>query len=157
MNTKKDKDLCTLWIRRSFGTDFTLYFNSPEEAWVSAMGLVKVIEDLENTESIIYTSWDVSSGKTLSKATYVDKPGLPVQTTKFWASYLNSIDYPIAQGNSFQLFLVKGHGLTNISFHKNAKTLLMSEAEASIFLNDNDEEITTVKTKNTVNVHRPVY
>jgi hypothetical protein len=156
MNAPKHIDLCTLWIRRSFGTDFTLYFNSPAEAWVSAMNLCTVIKDLETTEPIIYTSWDIPTGKALSKSTY-NNPNLPVQLAKFWTEYLNRMDYPIAQGNSFQLFLVKGHGLTNISFHKNAKTILMSEAEASLFLNNNDEEITIVKTKNTVNVHRPIY
>jgi len=156
MNTQ-NQDKCTLWIRRSFGTDFTLYFNSPEQAWNSGMNLIKAVEHIENADATIFTNWDMSTGKIICKSTYLEKPDPPAQITKFWAAHLNSLEYPIAQGHSFQIFLLKGHGLINIPFHKNTKTLLMNELEAIEFLNENDEEITTVKSRNTVNVHRPLY
>ena len=146
---------CTLWIRRSFGTDFALSFASQQEAWVSAINIIKEIEYIENRNLTVFTSWDIVTGKATSYSNSL--ANMPTQITKFWTPYSNSIAYPIAEGNSFQLFLVKGHGLTNIPFYKNNKIILMSETEAIHFLNENDDSIDIIKTKSAKNVYRPVY
>ena len=155
MNTTKLKGY-TLWIHRSFGMDFIIYYSSRKDAWNSSVNIINTIELIEGSKPKVFSSWNIINGKVLSESPFPPLQHLPpVQLAEFWPPSSTSVDYSIAQGNSFQLFLVKGYGLANV-YDKPKNTLLLTEAEAKRFMQEDEGDIEVIKTK-TVGILRPVY
>jgi hypothetical protein len=155
MSTTKLKGY-TLWIHRSFGMSFIIYYSSRKDAWNSCVNIINTIELIEGSKPKVFSSWDIINGKALTESPFAPLQNLPpVQLAEFWPPSSTKVDYPIAQGDSFQLFLLKGYGLANV-YDKPKNTLLLTEAEAKNFMQECEGDIEVIKTK-TLGILRPVY
>jgi hypothetical protein len=146
----------TLWIHRSFDIDFIVYYTSLKDAWHSSINILKTIEAIEYKKPDVFTTWNIESGQGLSHTLFSSQHPPPAQLAEFWPPKSPHVDYPIANADSFQLFLVKGYGLSNIVNTKPEKMLLLTEAEAIRFMTDKEKDIEVVKTRN-ADILRPVY
>lgn len=146
----------TLWIHSAFGIDFIIYYSSRKDAWNSCVNVINTIELIEGSKPKVFSSWNIINGKALNESPFPPLQHLPpVQLAEFWKAGSTSLDYPIAQGNSFQLFLVKGYGLANV-YDKPKRSLLLTETEAKRFMQEDEGDIEVIKTK-TIGILRPVY
>lgn len=146
----------TLWIHRSFGIDFMIYYPTRKDAWLSSINILKTIEAIEYKKPDIFTCWDIESGEGLSHSLFSSQHPPPAQLAEFWPPTSPHVDYPIANADSFQLILVKGYGLSNVMYNKPNKMILLTESEAIRFMTDKEKDIELVKTK-TFGIMRPVY
>ena len=121
-------------IHRSFGKNFAIHYPNPEQAWGSALNILKQVEMIEGTPPDIAAEWDMKTGHFTQSVPYSISLKQPAQLAKLEKNpKVNT--YSVGHGNSYQVFLLKG------ICPRDQSTLVLGFNMALYYLNNDDDSI----------------